>query len=78
MLKPEMQKNIFDDVTLWYSISIRDTETLFIEILNKQNKNIIVGLIYRPPGNPIDIFLDDLDASHTVDGKQTHIFDGGL
>ena len=41
----EMQKNIFDDVTLWYS-SIRDTETLFIEILNKQNKNIIVGLIY--------------------------------
>ena len=32
-------------------------KTLFIEILNEQNKHIIVGLIYRPPGNPLDTFF---------------------
>ena len=56
-------------------ISIRDTETLFIEILNKQNKNIIIGLIYRPPGNPLDTFFDDLDAYiHILSTENKHIY----
>ena len=56
-------------------ISIRDTETLFIEILNKQNKNIIVGLIYRPPSNPLDPFFDDLDAYiHILSTENKHIY----
>ena len=56
-------------------ISIRDTETLFIEILNKQNKNIIIGLIYRPPGNPLDPFFDDLDAYiHILSTENKHIY----
>ena len=42
-------------------ISSRDTETLSIEFLNN-NIKYKCGLIYRPPGNPLDKFVDDLDA----------------
>ena len=38
-------------------------EDIFIEIINDSDKNIIVGVIYRPPNNHIDTFLDKLDDS---------------
>ena len=37
------------------------TKDIFIEIINDSDKNIIVGVIYRPPNNHIDTFLDKLD-----------------
>ena len=42
-------------------IHIQGSEDLFIEILNDKDKNIIVGTIYRPPGNCIDMFSDNFD-----------------
>ena len=34
-------------------------ESLFIEIQNENTKNIIIGLIYRPPGLNLASFTDD-------------------
>ena len=36
-------------------------EPLFIEILRPQGKNIIVGIIYRPPNQGVDIFADNFN-----------------
>lgn len=36
-------------------------EPLFIEILRPQGKNIIVGIIYRPPNQSVDIFVDNFN-----------------
>ena len=37
------------------------TELIFIEIKQKSMKNIIVGIIYRPPGNKLEEFNKTLD-----------------
>ena len=42
-------------------LHIHNTEDLFIEILNDKTKNKIVGVIYRPPNNNIDLFLEHFD-----------------
>ena len=42
-------------------IHIEGCEDLFVEIKNVKHKNQIVGVIYRPPGNIVDGFLDKLD-----------------
>ena len=44
-------------------LHIEGAEDIFIEIVNSKDKNIVIGVIYRPPSNPIDIFLDKLDDS---------------
>ena len=36
-------------------------EPLFIEILRPQGKNIIVGIIYKPPNQGVDIFVDNFN-----------------
>jgi len=36
-------------------------EPLFIEILRPQGKNIIVGIIYRPPNQSVDVFVDNFN-----------------
>ena len=36
-------------------------EPLFVEILRPQGKNIIVGIIYRPPNQGADIFVDNFN-----------------
>ena len=41
-------------------IYIDGIENAFIEIDNKSGKNIIVGILYRPPNNNINNFLDKL------------------
>ena len=38
-------------------IEIDNVESIFIEINMKFDKNIIVGTLYRPPGNSIPNFL---------------------
>ena len=35
-------------------------ESLFIEIINEKNKNIIVGVIYREPESDVKCFLERL------------------
>ena len=41
----ELDKNIEDII-----------ETKFIEIMNKNGKNIIIGVVYRPPSGNFDSF----------------------
>ena len=36
-------------------------EPLFIEIIRPHVKNIIVGIIYRPPNQSVDIFIDNFN-----------------
>ena len=43
-------------------LQIENTEYIFIEILNNNAKNAIVGVIYRPPSRNVDIFLDKLGS----------------
>ena len=42
-------------------ISLKESETLFIEIENSKGKNILVGLMYRPPNSNFDIYCEDLE-----------------
>ena len=51
------------------------TETIFIEIETPVGKNIIVGVIYRPPNNIIEVFenamngiLDKIDKENKIMG----------
>lgn len=39
-----------------------DLETVFIEIHNDSGKNLLVGTIYRPPGNTVLQSVDKLSA----------------
>ena len=58
-----------------HEVSIRDAETLFIELINDQGKNIIVGLIYRPPSNSLETFFEDLDAyTHSLSLENKHVY----
>ena len=45
-----------------YDLSLKESESLFIEIQNSKEKNIIIGLIYRPPNTQIDSFYGDLES----------------
>ena len=36
-------------------------ESLFIEIVNPRGKNIIVGVIYRPPNMDVNLFIHNFD-----------------
>ena len=37
-----------------------NTEFLFIEILNEKSENVIMGIVYRPPGSKFNDFKNDL------------------
>ena len=36
--------------------TVKKVESIFIEIDNGKNKNVIIGCIYNPPGNNIQKF----------------------
>ena len=38
-----------------------EAEVLFIELENPSNKNIIIGLLYRPPNTLFDLFYENLE-----------------
>ena len=38
----------------------KKVESVFIEVLTKNNKHIVVGSMYRPPNNTDDIFLESI------------------
>ena len=56
-------------------ISLKQSESLFLEIINPKIKNIIVGLIYRPPHGQTNLFCEDLDKClHTLTGEGKQIY----
>ena len=57
-------------------LHIEGAEDLFIEVLNDHSKNIIVGVIYRPPNNDLDSFLEKLEEvldSITRENKDVYL-----
>ena len=56
-------------------IHIDGAEDLFIEITNERGKNIIIGVIYRPPNNSMDTFLVKLDdALNAISQESKQIY----
>ena len=49
--------NVCDD----FKINDNHSDSLFIELINKSGKNIIIGVIYRPPDSDRSTFTDSLD-----------------
>jgi len=54
-----------------------NTEFIFIEIVHENNKNVIVGSIYRPPGNSLASFNDTLFKILSNLNKHKHIYIAG-
>ena len=44
------------------NIHIDGAEDLFIELINTNGKNVIIGVIYRPPNSSVQTFLEKLDV----------------
>lgn len=42
-------------------LSIKECESLFIELKNPKEKNIVIGLINRPPNSNVDLFYEDFE-----------------
>jgi len=56
-------------------IHVDGTEDIFIEIVNKHGKNMIIGVIYRPPNNSIDLFLEKLyECLHKISQENKQIY----
>lgn len=56
-------------------VKLLHAETLFIEIENTGFKNIIIGLIYRPPGSNFDLFYKELEQYLYIIGNENkHTF----
>ena len=56
-------------------IKLAQAESLFIEIDNSILKNVIIGLIYRPPDSNLDVFYDELDFYlHKIENENKHVF----
>ena len=63
------------NIKLRPELHIEGTEDLFIEIINDKTKNIIVGIIYRPPNHNIDTFLDKFDEClHIVSQENKEVY----
>ena len=57
-----------------YNSSSKDIECYWVEIIMKNSKNIIVGVVYRPPGGNVELFcerlttsLEEIGVSHSKD-----------
>ena len=55
-IKKGLSYNLLNGVPL-----IPECETLFIEIINPHGKNVVIGIVYRPPSSSIDTFITNLD-----------------
>ena len=53
--------SLFSDYNVRHDVIFQEAEVMFIEIDIKKDKNIIVGIIYRPPNSNFDTFLSDLE-----------------
>ena len=55
---------------------IEGVEDLFIETIDTKFKNKVIGVIYRPPSNSLETFLDNLDnclEKITVENKDNYL-----
>ena len=48
-------------------------ESLFIEITNSNGKNIVVGVVYRPPNSDVNDFIQDMDSLITKISRENKI-----
>ena len=56
-------------------IKLKQAESLFIEINNPNLKNVIIGLLYRPPDFNCELFCDEFDLYlHKLGNENKHIF----
>ena len=58
--REDIKIKIRNDLHVFNEASNSNTEFLFIEILFEKGKNVIVGIIYRPPSRKFDDFKNDL------------------
>ena len=56
-------------------IHIEGTENIFIELTNNFSKNLIIGVIYKPPNSSVDAFLEKLEhILNTLAGENKPIY----
>ena len=61
-----------------HDIEFKDTEVLFIELENITGKNIIIGLIYRPPNTQLDLFYESFEnCLDTLTTENKHVYSMG-
>ena len=66
-------------IKLRADLHIEGSEYLFIEMLKDNGKNVIVGIIYRPPNHNLDNFLSKLDEFLSIiaqENKEVYILKG--
>ena len=61
-IRKDLNENIDDSI-----------ETIFLEINQTIGKNIIIGVIYRPPNNKIELFENAIDNILSKIGKENKI-----
>ena len=57
LIKNDIKYNTRKDLDIFIE---KKVESVFVEILTKSNKHIVVGSMYRPPNNTEDIFLETI------------------
>ena len=57
LIKKELKYNTRKDLDIFIE---KKVESVFIEILSKSNKHIVVGSMYRPPNSTEDTFLESI------------------
>ena len=59
-----------------YNVSKKHIECLWVEIIRKHAKNIIIGIVYRPPDGNVKMFCEELtnQVNNIIDVKTTDIF----
>ena len=56
------------------NVNIQEMESIFVEVHNFK-KNVVIGVVYRPPNQSLDMFLENLDNILTlVTKKNKHLY----
>ena len=50
---------------IYLNVNTQDIESMFIEVENF-NKNIVIGVVYRPPNQSVEAFIENLDNILTL------------
>ena len=58
-----------------YDIKFEQAEVLFIEVINDQLKNVVIGLIYRPPNSNFELFFEHCERClHKLAQENKHVY----
>ena len=56
-------------------LHIEGVEDIVIEIMNENKNNIIISVMYRPPSQHLETFLDKLDESlHNISQENKDVY----